>query len=126
MTDLSALISLAESATPGPWKTDWWYVVAEVPGGRPGGEVIITAGMTVNGDPYNNEARRKLNAEYVAALSPSVALSLLRELAAARKVVEDAGWFLVLHGEPSAQRKSLVASLAAYDASTTKTEAEGT
>jgi hypothetical protein len=51
--------------TPGPWKRDVNYIVAEIPGGRPGGEVIATA-STHNPRNYpevNNEANARLIAE---------------------------------------------------------------
>ena len=35
--------------TPEPWKTDSCYIVAEVVGGRPGGEVIAQCRRTVAG-----------------------------------------------------------------------------
>lgn len=39
-TELEQLLEAESRLTPGPWKQDAYYLVAEVPGGRPGGEVI--------------------------------------------------------------------------------------
>lgn len=51
MTDPSAMLErlseLEAKATKGPWTTDAHYIVAEVPTGRPGGEVIVNCSPTV-------------------------------------------------------------------------------
>ena len=62
--------------TPGPWKTDSIYVVAEVSGGRPGGEVIIRCGRTVPG--AGNKQEDEANAALTAA-APDL-LEALREI----------------------------------------------
>lgn len=40
MPSLDELRALYDKATPGPWTRDAWYIVGQVPDGRPGGEVI--------------------------------------------------------------------------------------
>lgn len=81
--------ALAAEATPGPWTKDARYVVGEVPGGRPGGEVIIECQPTRSRlDGYTLEMR-KANAAFIArgrTLVPELAdaaLDLLTQLAAA-------------------------------------------
>ncbi len=73
------LRTLAEGATPGPWTRDYNYLTAEVPSGRPGGEVIgqMTPSVVSLGTPD------KANAAYVATMHPGVALALAKWLDAA-------------------------------------------
>lgn len=52
-------------ATPRPWKQDERYIVAEVPGGRPGGEVIAGAGMTTYHHAANTDGRRRADAALI-------------------------------------------------------------
>lgn len=88
MDDLRAL---SDAATPGPWKTDWWYIVAEVPKGRPGGEVIVNVTMTIHPHPYDTDERRKRDAAFIVAavndvrarLAAAPELPKLRDVAAA-------------------------------------------
>lgn len=75
-----AVATLAEQAaaeaTPGPWSQDAFYVVGQVPEGRPGGEVIVQCKPTRDGMasypsryPYGPQARA--NARLIAASGPS-------------------------------------------------------
>jgi hypothetical protein len=66
------LRTLAEAATPGPWARDYHYITAEVPSGRPGGEVIgqMTPSVVRLGTPD------KANAAYVATMHPGMALAV--------------------------------------------------
>jgi predicted secreted protein len=43
------------------------YVVAEIPGGRPGGEVIVQCRQTVPGPEHADEQRDRANAELIVA-----------------------------------------------------------
>ena len=45
---LDDLRALSDAATPGPWTTDLYYVVGEMPGGRPRGEVIVQCFPTLS------------------------------------------------------------------------------
>ena len=44
--ELAEMKSRCDAATPGPWKTDAYYVVGQVKEGRPGGEVIVECRTT--------------------------------------------------------------------------------
>ena len=63
MTDIPAIRKLLDGVTEGPWHTDVCYVVGQAPGGRPGGEVILRCGPTVERLRLPNEA----NARFIAA-----------------------------------------------------------
>ena len=52
-----------KSATPGPWESDLFYIVAEIPKGRPGGEVIGSMKPTVT--RHHNAKRDNDNAALV-------------------------------------------------------------
>ena len=46
--ELAEMKALCDAATPGPWKTDVYYVVGQVKEGRPGGEVIVECHTTAH------------------------------------------------------------------------------
>lgn len=70
--DARALRTLSEAATPGPWKPDLMYVVGEVPGGRPGGEVIAECRPTVHRFEYQRDWRHKQGPADAAFLAAAV------------------------------------------------------
>lgn len=113
MTDLANLIALAESATPSEWSTSRC---------SNGGKFLHRAGG------QSLQIVPSEDAEYIAALSPSVALSLMRELAAARKVLT----WIEAEAEANAMDdccadgfQTIALKCHEHSASTTKTEAEG-
>ena len=61
-----AIRERVEKATAGKWEQDERYVVAEVPGGRPGGEVIIQAQNTVTFLKGYPTAEKVTNANFIA------------------------------------------------------------
>ena len=66
--ELAAIRLRTEAATPGPWKRDERYVVggADIPGSRPGGEVILQANPTrLPWDGYDL-SQRMGNADFAA------------------------------------------------------------
>ena len=65
--DLDELRRLSEAATRGPWSPDVMYVVGQVKGGRPGGEVIARAGMTVRPHRADTEQQQRADAAFIAA-----------------------------------------------------------
>lgn len=99
--NLDQLEQLAAAATPGPWKKDAEYVVAEVPTGRPGGEVIIQCRPTVHGLGYKPHSvidralipapeilPMRANAAFVAAADPRTILALIAVARAAPDALE--------------------------------------
>lgn len=78
---VQAILTLADAATPRPWSKDYYYVVGQVPKGRPGGEVIGQMTPSVGG--IVPRAQQEANAAYVAAACnafPEVAARLLEAL----------------------------------------------
>ncbi len=67
MVDIKAIKEREKKATKRPWKSDERYIVAEVPWGRPGGEVIGQMNPTVQGPrPEYSRSERIANAEFSA------------------------------------------------------------
>ncbi len=65
--DLKAIRERVEKASAGEWESDEEYIVAEVPWGRPGGEVIGQMHPTVQGPrPEYSKAERIANADFSA------------------------------------------------------------
>jgi len=73
------ILNRAEKATPEPWKQDGIYVTAEVPGGRPGGEVIIKNSPTVTKLEGLTMPERIANADFIAHARSDVP-ALVKEL----------------------------------------------
>lgn len=66
--DLAAIEARANAATPGPWQRDERYVVGgeDIPGSRPGGEVIAQAQPTLSAWREYELSQRVANAEFIA------------------------------------------------------------
>lgn len=65
--EIAEIQARVDAATVGPWERDAWYVVGQVKGGRPGGEVIIQCRFTNhNIDDKQWRARDEGNAVFVA------------------------------------------------------------
>ena len=82
---------VCDEATAGPWATDREYVTAEVPTGRPGGEVIICCYPSVGGPHARQmvpQKEREANAAQVA-LSRTLLPQLIEVALAALKFRED-------------------------------------
>jgi hypothetical protein len=79
------LRALAEQATPGPWDTDDADINAVF--GPSSAVVARTYGWERTGEARGERCRA--NAHYIAALSPSVVLSLLAALDAGERKLED-------------------------------------
>lgn len=62
----------AVAATPGPWDADVMFVVGQVQGGRPGGEVIAEAHYTI---PREERHRHTSDANHIASWHPLVAFA---------------------------------------------------
>ena len=62
---IDELRKISDEATPKPWTTDLYYLVAEVPKGRPGGEVIGKMGATAWS--HENKERDVCNTKWVSA-----------------------------------------------------------
>ena len=90
---------LADETLPGPWKQDCWYVVAEVPDGRPGGEVVAQCIET-----RPRRTRREHMAAYIAAANPTAMASILARLAAERQRADAAEAALERNIEVHAER----------------------
>ena len=62
---IDELKKLDNEATPRPWTTDYCYLVAEMPNGRPNGEVI--GQMRATAESHYDEVRDRRNAKWVSA-----------------------------------------------------------
>lgn len=80
----------AAKATPGPWTTDCWnrgaYIVGNVRGGRPGGEVIGELDSTVGGLAGYTTADKHANAAFIAAARSDIPF-LLEQLSKAEQLI---------------------------------------
>ena len=101
MSDPRSLLADArqrlEGTTEGPWETDLYYVTAEIPQGRPGGEVIVQCRPTITRPPGYPEAKQVANAAFIAAsrsLVPALCEALesaLTKLESLEGIIERAG-----------------------------------
>lgn len=63
-----AIRERVEKATGGPWTKDLYYIVGQLPEGRPGGEVIgeLRATRWTGNDPAYPNSQKEANADFVA------------------------------------------------------------
>ena len=97
MTPLRDLLRMVEEATKAPWKADIYYIVAEIPMGRPGGEVIAQVYATAIG--HHDEARDVRNTNLIVSLRNDA--SYLLACASLVESIEDEETFPegnILHG----------------------------
>jgi hypothetical protein len=73
----TTLLALANKATPGPWTRDYNYLVAAVPSGRPGGEVIGQMSPSVH---LVSDRQQRANAALVAVMDPLIAAAVAEAL----------------------------------------------
>lgn len=99
--DRDAIRRRLETATPRPWTRDVNYVVGEIPGGRPGGEVIVQCWPTVHGHPGYPQTTQVANAEFIAHAPADIAalLAYTERLEKDRAALHGA---LLLHGQHAA------------------------
>ena len=68
MADIKAIRERVSKATEGPWTQDLYYIVGQLPEGRPGGEVIgeLRATRYIGNDPAYPNSQKDANADFIA------------------------------------------------------------
>lgn len=109
--DVGSIEALLAKATPGPWSTDREYFVAEIPNGRPGGEVIGSSGASAS--VHRDLVRDVANTAAIVALrnaAPAL-LAAARECGEVKALLREARRFVMPH--PTTNDNGYMAGLVA-------------